>query len=165
MSGRAKYRKTSRRWSGAARAAHAARRRHLEMWSIPGGSGQAGREIVGAFLLPPQLAFAVPPGPHGSGVVVKPTGRVVIAGRSREHAIRLAAGFFAVVARDRLPFSVVAQIGPRDGPGQADSYHLSVAGGHLVASRTALEPAIIAFGPVAVARAVSAPRRSRRPGR
>ena len=93
--------------------------RRLEMWSVPGGPGQAGREMVGAFLLPPQLAFAVPPGLHGSGVVVEPAGRVVIVGRWREHAIGLAAGFFALVARDRLPYSVATQIGPRDRPGQA----------------------------------------------
>jgi hypothetical protein len=42
---------------------------------------------LGAFLLPPQLAFAVVPGPQGSGVLVERTGRVVIVGRSREHAI------------------------------------------------------------------------------
>jgi hypothetical protein len=68
-----------------------------------------------------------------------------VLGRSREHVIRLAAFFFATVARDRLPFSVVTSIGPVEKPGQADTYHLSVVGDAVIASRTAIEPTIIAL--------------------
>jgi hypothetical protein len=64
------------------------------------------------FRLPPALAFAVAPGPHGDGVIVHPGAGVEVLGRSREYVIQLAAFFFATVARDRLPFSVVASIGP-----------------------------------------------------
>jgi hypothetical protein len=78
---------------------------------------------------------------------VHPGAGVEVLGRSREHVIRLIAFFFAVVARERLPFSVVASIGPVDRPGQADTYHLSVVGGHVIASRTAVEPVIIAPAP------------------
>jgi hypothetical protein len=85
--------------------------------------------------LPAAPAFAVASGPHGHGVIVHPGAGVEVLGRSREHVIRLAAFFFATVARDRLPFSVVASIGPVETPGQADTYHLSVVGGAVIASR------------------------------
>jgi hypothetical protein len=77
-----------------------------------------------------------------SGVWISGRPRAML-GRSREHVIRLAAFFFAAVAQDRMPFSVVASIGPVEKPGQADVYHLTVFGGHDIASRISIEPIII----------------------
>jgi hypothetical protein len=138
MSGRSGYRKTNRRIRATPRAGEALRRIRGTSPAWPPHCSAPAR-----FRLPPVLAFAVAPGPHGHGVIVHPGAGVEVIGRSREHVIRLAAFFFAMVARDRLPFSVVASIGPVERPGQADTYHLSVVGGAVIASRTAIEPVII----------------------
>ena len=77
-----------------------------------------------------------------------PAGFVQITGRSREHVIRLAAEFFATVARDRMPFAVAAVIGERARPREHDVYQLAVVAGHTIAARCAMPPAIIAPGPL-----------------
>jgi len=64
----------------------------------------------GSFTLSSTLAFGVAPGVHGHSVMVRPTGLVEIAGRSREHVIRLAAEFFAIVAKDRMSFTASVMI-------------------------------------------------------
>jgi hypothetical protein len=81
-----------------------------------------------------------------AAVAVTPAGLVQIAGRSREHVIRLTAEFFATVARDRMPFAVAAMIGDRARPGEHDVYQLAVMAGHTIAARCAMQPAIIAPG-------------------
>lgn len=128
MSGRSHYRKTARRQSPP--------RRIPAAWPAPGAG-----EVVGSFMLPPALAL-IAPGRHGM-VVVTPAGLVEVDGRSRDHVIRLAADFFARVARDRLPFTVSAQIGDRARPSSRDTYQLTVIEGHTVAARCALAPAVI----------------------
>jgi hypothetical protein len=81
---------------------------------------------------------------------VTPAGLVQIAGRSREHVIRLAAEFFATVALDRLPFAVAAVIGDRTRPAERDVYQLVVVAGHTIVARCAMGPAIIAPGSLTV---------------
>jgi hypothetical protein len=100
-------------------------------------------DVTATFLLPGELSL-IAPGCHGLDVTVTPGGLVQIAGRSREHVIRLAAESFATVARDRLPFSVAAVIGDRTRPGGHDVYQLAVVAGHTIVARCAMEPAIIA---------------------
>jgi hypothetical protein len=100
-------------------------------------------DVTATFLLPGELSL-IAPGRHGVAIAVTPAGVVQIAGRSREHVIRLAAEFFATVARDRTPFTVTAVIGDRARPAQCDVYQLAVVAGHTVVARCAMEPAIIA---------------------
>jgi hypothetical protein len=140
------YRKTARRQRlrgpflrpDITRDAHR-RPRALSWPPVPAG------DVATTFMLPPMLAFAVAPGRHGVGVTVNPAGLVEIAGRSREHVIQLAADFFAVVARERLPFTVAAIIGDRGRPEERDVYQVTVVGGHVVASRCALSPEVVAL--------------------
>lgn len=133
----ARYRKTSRRqrrhpaWSPRPQG-----RRTIE-WPPPTG------DVLTTFLLPGELSL-IAPGRHSLAVAVTPAGLVQIAGRSREHVIRLAAEFFATVARDRLPFVVAAVIGDRARPGEHDVYQLAVVAGHTIAARCAMPPAIMA---------------------
>jgi hypothetical protein len=90
--------------------------RRIIVWPIPPTG-----DITATFLLPGELSL-IAPGQHGVAVAVTPAGLVQIAGRSREHVIRLAAEFFATVARDRMPFAVAAVIGDRARPGEHDVY-------------------------------------------
>jgi hypothetical protein len=98
----ARYRKTTRR-----------QRRHPVWWPRPQGRRTIEwpvpptGHVLTTFLLPGELSL-IAPGRHSLAVAVTPAGLVQIAGRSREHVIRLAAEFFATVARDRLPFVVAA---------------------------------------------------------
>jgi hypothetical protein len=116
--------------------AGAARRRHgRRIAPIPPARASCCRQCL-AFAVLRQVR-------NGHGVLVPPGAGVEVLGRSRERVIRLAAFFFATVAIDRLPLSVVASIGPVEKPGQADTYRLSVVGGAVIASRTAIEPTII----------------------
>jgi hypothetical protein len=130
-----RYRKTNRRqrrhpvWSPRGRAI---------VWPVPPTG-----DVMATFLLPGELSL-IAPGQHGLAVAVTPAGLVQIAGRSREHVIRLAAEFFATVARDRMPFAVAAVVGDRARPGEHDVYQLAVVAGHTIAARCAMPPAIIA---------------------
>jgi hypothetical protein len=133
-----RYRKTGRRqrrhpvWSPRPQG------RRTIVWPVPPTG-----DITATFLLPGELSL-IAPGQHGVAVAVTPAGLVQIAGRSREHVIRLAAEFFATVARDRMPFAVAAVIGDRARPGEHDVYQLAVVAGHTIAARCAMQPAIIA---------------------
>jgi len=135
-----RYRKTGRRqrrhpvWSPRPQG------RRTIVWPVPPTA-----DITATFLLPGELSL-IAPGQHGVAVAVTPAGLVQIAGRSREHVIRLAAEFFATVARDRMPFAVAAVIGDRARPGEHDVYQLAVVAGHTIAARCAMQPAIIAPG-------------------
>jgi hypothetical protein len=136
----ARYRKTNRRQrvrvTSRDIAGHRVTRpqgRCTIIWPVP----PAG-DVMATFLLPGELSL-IAPGRHGLTVAVTPAGLVQIAGRSREHVIRLAAEFFAAVARDRLPFAVAAVIGDRARPGE-----LAVEAGHTIAARCAMQPS--AFG-------------------
>ena len=100
-------------------------------------------DVTATFLLPGELSL-IAPGRHGLAVTVTPAGLVQIAGLSREQVIRLAAEFFATVARDRMPFAVAAVIGDRARPAEHDVYQLAVVAGHTIVARCAMEPAIIA---------------------
>jgi hypothetical protein len=137
-----RYRKTSRRqrrhpvWSPRAQG------RRTIAWPVPPIG-----DVTATFLLPGELSL-IAPGHHGLAVAVTPAGLVQIAGRSREHVIRLAAEFFATVARDRMPFSITAVIGDRARPGEHDVYQLAVVAGHTIAARCAMPPAIIAPSPL-----------------
>jgi hypothetical protein len=140
----ARYRKTTRR-----------QRRHPVWW--PRQQGRRTIEwpvppigvVLTTFLLPGELSL-IAPGRHSLAVAVTPAGLVQIAGRSREHVIRLAAEFFATVARDRLPFVVAAVIGDRARPGEHDVYQLAVVAGHTIAARCAMPPAIMALASLTV---------------
>jgi hypothetical protein len=105
-------------------------------------------------LLPGELSL-IAPGRHGVAIVVTPAGLVQIAGRSREHVIRLAAEFFATVARDRMPFAVAAVIGERARPAEHDVYQLAVVAGHTIVARCAMEPAILAPSSVTAHKLIS----------
>jgi hypothetical protein len=135
-----RYRKTGRRqrrhpvWSPRPQG------RRTIVWPVPPTG-----DITATFLLPGELSL-IAPGQHGVAVAVTPAGLVQIAGRSREHVIRLAAQFFATVARDRMPFAVAAVIGDRARPGEHDVYQLAVVAGHTIVARGAMQPAIIAPG-------------------
>jgi hypothetical protein len=135
-----RYRKTTRRqrrhpvWSPCPQG------RRTIAWPVPPTG-----DVTATFLLPGELSL-IAPGRHGLAVAVTPAGLVQIAGRSREHVIRLAAEFFATVARDRLPFAVAAVIGERARRGEHDVYQLAVVAGHTIAARCAMQPAIIAPG-------------------
>jgi hypothetical protein len=135
-----RYRKTNRRqrrhpvWSPRPQG------RRTIVWPVPPTG-----DITARFLLPGELSL-IAPGRHGVAVAVTPAGLVQIAGRSREHVIRLAAEFFATVARDRMPFAVAAVIGDRARPGEHDVYQLGVVAGHTIAARCTMQPAIIAPG-------------------
>jgi hypothetical protein len=143
----ARYRKTNRRQrvrvTSRDIAGHRVTRpqgRCTIIWPVP----PAG-DVMATFLLPGELSL-IAPGRHGLTVAVTPAGLIQIAGRSREHVIRLAAEFFAAVARDRLPFAVAAVIGDRARPGEHDVYQVAVVAGHTIAARCAMQPAIIAPG-------------------
>jgi hypothetical protein len=135
-----RYRKTGRRqrrhpvWSPRPQG------RRTIVWPVPPTG-----DVTATFLLPGELSL-IAPGQHGVAVAVTPAGLVHIAGRSREHVIRLAAEFFATVACDRMPFAVAAVIGDRARPGEHDVYQLAVVAGHTIAARCAMQPAIIAPG-------------------
>jgi hypothetical protein len=139
-----RYRKTNRRqrrhlvWSPRPQG------RHTIVWPVPPTG-----DVTATFLLPGELSL-IAPGRHGLAVAVTPAGLVQIAGRSREHVIRLAAEFFATVARDRMPFAVAAVIGDRAKPGEHDVYQLAVVAGHTIAARCAMPAAIIAPGSLTV---------------
>jgi hypothetical protein len=137
----ARYRKTTRR-----------QRRH-PVWSPrPQGCrtivwpAPPTGDVVATFLLPGELSL-IGPGRHGLAVAVTLAGLVQIAGRSREHVIRLASELLATVARDRMPFAVAAVIGDRATPGEHDAYQLAVAG-HTIATRCAMPRAIITPSPL-----------------
>ena len=143
---RRNYRKTSRRqrrravWSARSMSRDMAGHRGTIAWPVaPIG------DVTATFLLPGELSL-IAPGRHGVAVTVTPAGLVQIAGRSREHVIRLAAEFFTVVACDRMPFTVSAVIGDRARPAEHDVYQFAVIAGHTVAARCAMQPAIIAPG-------------------
>jgi hypothetical protein len=135
-----RYRKTPRRqrrhpvWSPRPQG------RRTIVWPVPPTG-----DVTATFLLPGELSL-IAPGQHSLAVAVTPAGLVKIAGRSREHVIRLAAEFFATVARDRMPFAVAAVVGDRARPGEHDLYQLAVMAGHTIAARCAMPPAIIAPG-------------------
>jgi hypothetical protein len=129
----ARYRKTTRR-----------QRRHPVWWPRPQGRRTIEwpvpptGHVLTTFLLPGELSL-IAPGRHSLAVAVTPAGLVQIAGRSREHVIRLAAEFFATVAGDRLPF-----VGGRARPGEHDLHQLAVVAGHTIVARCAMEPATTA---------------------
>jgi hypothetical protein len=135
-----RYRKTNRRqrrhpvWSPRPRG------RRPIVWAVPPTG-----EVTATFLLPGGLSL-IAPGRHGLAVAVTPAGLVQIAGRSREHVIRLAAEFFPTLARDHMPFAVAAVIGDRARPAEHDVYQLAVVAGHTIAARCSMQPAIIAPG-------------------
>ncbi len=105
-----RYRKTNRRqrrhpvWSPRPQG------RRTIVWPVPPTG-----DVTATFLLPGELSL-IGPGRHGVAVAVTPAGLVQIAGRSREHVIRLAAEFVATVARDRMPFAVAAVTSDNDSP-------------------------------------------------
>jgi hypothetical protein len=135
-----RYRKTPRRQHRRPVWSLRPQGRRIIVWPIPPTG-----DITATFLLPGELSL-IAPGQHGVAVAVTPAGLVQIAGRSREHVIRLAAEFFATVARDRMPFAVAAVIGDRARPGEHDVSQLAVVAGHTIAARCAMQPAIIAPG-------------------
>jgi hypothetical protein len=133
-----RYRKTNRRQRRHPVWSPRPRERRTIVWPVPPIG-----DVTATFLLPGELSL-IAPGHHGLAVTVTPAGLVQIAGRSREHVIRLAAEFFATVALDRLPFAVAAVIGDRTRPAERDVYQLAVVAGHTIAARCAMGPAIIA---------------------
>jgi hypothetical protein len=137
-----RYRKTNRRQRRRPVWSPRLRERRTIVWPATG-------DVTATFLLPGELSL-IAPGLHGVAIAVTPAGLVQIAGRSREHVIRLAAEFFATVARDRMPFAVAAVIGDRARPAEHDVYQLAVVAGHTIVARCAMEPAIIAPSSVTV---------------
>jgi hypothetical protein len=135
-----RYRKTGRRQRRHPAWSPRPQGRRTIVWPVPPTG-----DITATFLLPGELSL-IAPGQHGVAVAVTPAGLVQIAGRSREHVIRLAAEFFATVARDRMPFAVAAVIGDRARPAEHDVYQLAVVAGHTIAAWCAMQPAIIALG-------------------
>jgi hypothetical protein len=133
-----RYRKTNRRQRRRPVWSPRPQERRTIVWPLPPTG-----DVTATFLLPGELSL-IAPGRHGLAVTVTPAGLVQIAGRSREHAIRLAAEFFATVALDRLPFEVAAVIDDRARPAEHDVYQLAVAAGHTIVARRAMDPAIIA---------------------
>lgn len=69
-----------------------------------------------SFWLPSSIAFAVSPGPAGSGVVVHEKGRVEVIGREREELLRAAAVWLDRVAGN-LELVVTATLTRGDEPG------------------------------------------------
>jgi hypothetical protein len=106
--GRRYYRKTNRRQRRRPVWSPRPQERRTIVWPVPPTG-----DVTGTFLLPGELSL-IAPGRHGVAIVVTAGGFVQIARRSREHVIRLAAEFFATVARDRMPFAVAAVIGDYD---------------------------------------------------
>src|SRR5260370_2852523 len=113
-----RYRKTNRRqrrhpvWSPRPQG------RRTIVWPVPPTG-----DVTATFLLPGELSL-IAPGRHGVAVAVTPAGLVQIAGRSREHVIRLAAEFVATGARDRMPFAVAAVVCDPARPPHPDRYQL-----------------------------------------
>jgi hypothetical protein len=134
-----RYRKTNR-WQRHAMWSPRPQGRRTIIWPVPPTG-----DVTATFLLPGELSL-IAPGRHGVAVAVTPAGLVQIAGRSREHVIRLAAEFFATVAHDRMSFAVAAVIGDQARPGEHDVYQLAVVAGHTIAAWCAMQPAIIAPG-------------------
>src|SRR5260221_7204851 len=113
-----RYRKTNRWQRRHAMWSPRPQGRRTIIWPVPPTG-----DVTATFLLPGELSL-IAPGRHGLTVAVTPAGLVQIAGRSREHVIRLAAEFFATIARDRMPFAVAAAVRGRGWPRAAGGYPL-----------------------------------------
>lgn len=99
------------------------------------------RDVRLGFLLPRVLQPFVASGPHGHNVNVL-HGFVQIMHGSAEECFVSAEHFFADVARDREPFSVLACVTSKDAPGQHYWRNLCVVNGGMVVAAASVEPKI-----------------------
>jgi hypothetical protein len=91
MSGRSGYRKTDRK---------------LNRYAAP----RPKPDYVLRFRLPPLLAFALSPGPHGTGVIIGFNNIVFLNGLSPPHCCELAADFLDRIGARQLPQEIQASI-------------------------------------------------------